>query len=153
MQTEYIDGSKLRLYLLSFKTLILFPDDHDSPKVQGFRFYDSNQTDVKEQGEVSREYPGVEFPLQLSMCLKFYIEYDRLKSLHLLSFRSLESGYFLELRSKWTLYSIIKNLEKAKILIYKHILQIYPYYKDTDSMTATRQMLKNKEKCQENIQE
>ena len=70
--------------------------------LQGYRFYDSNQTDVKEQGTVTREYPGVEFPLQLSMCLKFYIEYDRVKTLNLLTFQSLESGkpYFMALRSK-----------------------------------------------------
>ena len=103
MQTKYIDCSKLRLYLLSFKPLNFFKDYQEPPKLQGYRFYDSNQTDVKEQGEVTREYPGVEFPLQLSMCFKFNIEYDRAKSLNLLSFWSLHSGtktYFMELRRK-----------------------------------------------------
>ena len=91
-----------------FKQLLLnnivstyFTDDLDLTKLQGYRFYDSNQTDRKEQGGVSREYPGVEFPLQLSMCLKFNIEYARAKGLSLLKFKSLNSEYFfLELRSK-----------------------------------------------------
>ena len=69
------------------------------------------KTNVKEQGTLTREYPGVEFPLQLSMCLKFNYEYDRSKTLTLLEFERLDSSIYsiMTLRSKSISYDRTKS--------------------------------------------
>ena len=63
-------------------------------KLQGFRFLDNNSTKkfVDGQGTVTMEFPGVEFPLHLSICLKVNPDYRRFIDINLLDITSLESG-------------------------------------------------------------
>ena len=63
-------------------------------KLQGFRFLDNNSTKkfVDGQGTVTLEFPGVEFPLHLSICLKVNPDYHRFDAIPLLDITSLESG-------------------------------------------------------------
>ena len=74
--------------------LLLLADFGIALKLQGYKFMDNNSSKitVPGQGAVTREYPGVEFPLQLSICLKFKIDYDRFDRIPLLSITSLQSG-------------------------------------------------------------
>ena len=62
-------------------------------KLQGFRFLDNNSTKklVDGQGTVTKEFPGVEFPLHLSVCLKFNLEYRRFDVVPLLDITNLQS--------------------------------------------------------------
>ena len=63
-------------------------------KLQGFRFLDNNSTKkvVDGQGNVTMEFPGKEFPLQLSVCLKVNPDYHRFGWIPLLEITNLKSG-------------------------------------------------------------
>ena len=83
--------------------LLLLADFGIALKLQGYKFIDNNSSKrtVPGQGAVTREYPGVEFPLQLSICLKFRMDYDRFGRISLLSITSLQSGeWILSIYSK-----------------------------------------------------
>ena len=61
-------------------------------KLQGFTFLDNNSTKkvVEGQGNVTMEFPGKEFPLHLSFCFKFNLDYYRFMDLPLLDITNLQ---------------------------------------------------------------
>lgn len=72
-------------------------------KLQGYRFLDNNSSKflVPGQGKgVTRDYPGKEFPLHLSLCLKFKLEYDRFEQIGIMSISKPDSDWYIELFGK-----------------------------------------------------
>ena len=72
-------------------------------KLQGFKFLDNNSPKkfIEGQGTVTKEFPGVEFPLQLSICLKVNPDYQRFAEIPLLDITSLEpEEHIMSIRRK-----------------------------------------------------